>query len=234
MKDIIRKNLYIIVTLGLFFVTYGIIYLAVDVFMYKDKKDDQLEKVEPYLDKVYITSNNKNSIFYAESGDIITVSIEVNKNLSIPPKIILNDKELKVEGKNKNYKAEYQTTDEDIGKPVKLNIYDYKDVNNLYGKSVNYTTIQNCVTTVNYKGAVTNTQNRLQLSQNIVKVKKDKAKIITASINNNLINNAMYLTEDNNIVSINNGVIKGLNEGMTIIQVGANQSNNYILVYVEA
>lgn len=234
MKDIIRKNLYIIVTLGLFFVTYGIIYLAVDVFMYKDKKDDQLEKVEPYLDKVYITSNNKNSIFYAESGDIITVSIEANKNLNIPPKIILNDKELKVEGKNKNYKAEYQTTDEDIGKPVKLNIYDYKDVNNLYGKSVNYTTIQNCVTTVNYKGAVTNTQNRLQLSQNIVKVKKDKAKIITASINNNLINNAMYLTEDNNIVSINNGVIKGLNEGMTIIQVGANQSNNYILVYVEA
>lgn len=234
MKDIIKKNLYIIVTLGLFFVTYGIIYLAVDVFMYKDKKDAQLEKVEPYLDKVYITSNNKKNIFYAESGDIITVSIEANKNLSIPPKIILNDKELKVEGKNKNYKAEYQTTDEDIGKPVKLNIYDYKDVNNLYGKSVNYTTIQNCVTTVSYKGAVTNTQNRLQLSQNIVKVKKDKAKIITASINNSLINNAMYLTEDNNIVSINNGVIKGLSEGMTIIQVGANQSNNYILVYVEA
>ena len=139
-----RKKIILVV-----FITITVILCSLAALSYYAVyRDDK----PPVATSVHIESDNFDDHSVAVRGNMITLTVTFDKELTKPPKIIIHDKSVDVFGEGKEYMAKYFVETQKREKEVvSFSIHDYRDRYNKTGKPITITTDLTTVTILPYE-----------------------------------------------------------------------------------
>ncbi len=183
--------------------------------------DNIIDVSPPSFNEVSIYSNNKNNKKYASRGDDIILKFKADESLKNNPKVLINNTETEVQLLDGYYYAIYNVLEqyeEDF--LISFSIYDYQDNSGNKGLT-RYNTTDDSSVHIIAKDSIIEKVNvdsiSLQSTNLYIKVGNEKTIQPVVKPPNANYDSITWISDDNNIATVDDGVIKAKNIGTTKI-----------------